>query len=825
MGYQLRPYQSAAEKAVFDSLNRHASTLVVMATGTGKSVLFREVARKWPTGRVIVMAHRDELIQQAAEHIEAATGERPAIEMGEERSQEEGSALLTMRSRVVVTSVQTMSRPNRLCRFDPAAFGLMITDECFPAGTMVDGKPIESIRVGDSVTSVDEATGERFRRKVTRVFANPCPDRLVKVVAAGRSVVCTENHPFLGANGWIKAGELTPEMQIVLEENDNSHTTGLHQLRQDVQSNQDATGRMDSHEAHAGILLQGLCQNHRRQNVVGSDGGNQPQARFQANEGTKPDATGSDSAQSLEGDEGRRAQADGSRRQRAWANEAARDAGERDGLASGMGLPSRAGEVCGLSDQLQIGHCQSADEGLDRGRWPIPFVAGGPACRQEEGRPLVWARVDSVEVCERGDTGGFERLCPNGLVYNLEVEHEHTYVANGFVVHNCHHAVAKSYGKIYSYFRGGNPNWRHLGVTATPSRGDGLAMGKVFESVAFEYGINDAVNDGYLCPVRQRLVVIEGMDLSTVRTVAGDFNQGDLERMLTEEQTDENRSVCNRMAEPIIKECGDHRTLVFCVGVHHARLMSAYLNGIKPKSADWLSGETPKDERRKKIASYKAGETQFLCNCAVLTEGFDAPETTFIVMGRPTKSLTVYMQALGRATRPWPGVVDGPVTPDLRREAIAASPKPHCVVLDFVGNAERFEGQCAVTAADVLGGRYGEAVRKYAKKTEAEEATGADVDAALDRAEAELALLAEETERCRLIQARVAYRTQEVGFGKGGETERREFESGARGEPATSKQQWKLRSLGVSYESARRYTKRQASVVINKLLATQRVAA
>ena len=116
--------------------------------------------------------------------------------------------------------------------------------------------------------------------------------------------------------------------------------------------------------------------------------------------------------------------------------------------------------------------------------------------------------------------------------------------------------------------------------------------------------------------------------------------------------------------------------------------------------------------RREIVERFNAGTLQFLCNCAVLTEGFDAPVCSAIVMGRPTKSLSLYTQMLGRGLRPLPGTVDAVAEAFDRRMAILTSDKPNCLVLDFVGNSEHK----LANAYDVLGGNYDAEARELARK-------------------------------------------------------------------------------------------------------------
>ena len=129
--------------------------------------------------------------------------------------------------------------------------------------------------------------------------------------------------------------------------------------------------------------------------------------------------------------------------------------------------------------------------------------------------------------------------------------------------------------------------------------------------------------------------------------------------------------------------------------------MAAAFNSYDGVSADFVTESTSEIQRKTIVDKFKNGELQVLLNCMVFTEGFDAPATAVVANCRPTKSESLYAQIIGRVTRPLPGVVDGPDTPEARRAAIASSEKPFCTVLDFVGNSGKHK---LVSVVDVLAG-------------------------------------------------------------------------------------------------------------------------
>jgi superfamily II DNA or RNA helicase len=245
--------------------------------------------------------------------------------------------------------------------------------------------------------------------------------------------------------------------------------------------------------------------------------------------------------------------------------------------------------------------------------------------------------------------------------------------------------------------------------------------------------------------------------------------------------------------------------------------LSRYATG----GVQFLSGDTPREDRRWIVDSYKAGRIQHLVNCSLFLEGFDAPSTAVIVMARPTKSVALYEQVLGRGTRPLPGVVDGIDQADERRTAIASSAKPNMLIIDFAGNAGKHK---IVQATDVLGGKHELPVREYAKRTVAEEGRAVDIEEAFARARVELALLAEEEERRKAITAKIRYQTYNIDpFVK-------QYNPQTNGKARTPKVTCSNKQAGYichlsreagmpwTFADAKRLTPKQASGVIKKLL-------
>jgi superfamily II DNA or RNA helicase len=302
------------------------------------------------------------------------------------------------------------------------------------------------------------------------------------------------------------------------------------------------------------------------------------------------------------------------------------------------------------------------------------------------------------------------------------------------IIDEAHHATASTYRRCIDWYRR-NPDLKVLGVTATPDRADEAALGQVYESVAYDYEVLDAIDQGWLVPVEQQMVHVEGLDFSAVRSTADDdLNGGDLAEIMEFEKN------LHGIADPSFRIACNRRTLVFAASVVQAERLAEILNRHREGCAAWICGKTDKDERRNVLRDFAAGKLQFVCNVGCLTEGFDDAGVELIVMGRPTKSRSLYAQMIGRATRPAEIIAHGlndAASNAARRIMIAASCKPSCEVVDFVGNSGKHK---LCTSADVLGGKVSDEAIAVAVQRVRDAGGPVDMAKALDQAQAEIDL-------------------------------------------------------------------------------------
>jgi len=210
---------------------------------------------------------------------------------------------------------------------------------------------------------------------------------------------------------------------------------------------------------------------------------------------------------------------------------------------------------------------------------------------------------------------------------------------NCIIADEAHHYLARTFLKPLEYFE---PE-QMFGFTATPTRLDGLNFSNLFDQITFEYSIQQGINEGWLCSL-EAYRVKTNIDIADVKRVAGDFNLGELDRRV--DVPERNQLVVNKY-----KQYGQKRqAIVFCSSIKHAVNVrdTFHIHGI---NCETISSLTDPEERRMLNIKFKNGKIDVLTNVNILTEGFDYSDVGLILMARPTESLALYMQMIGRGTR------------------------------------------------------------------------------------------------------------------------------------------------------------------------------
>ena len=287
---------------------------------------------------------------------------------------------------------------------------------------------------------------------------------------------------------------------------------------------------------------------------------------------------------------------------------------------------------------------------------------------QELGLPTLWLahRKELIDQADRRlrahglETGIVMAGYQLDLHASVQVASVQTLVrrekpsAQLIVVDECHHAAAKTYQQIL----GNYPDAFVVGLTATPFRLDGCGLGELFGDLVVAAHADELCRAGHLH--RPKVWASKAPDLRGVAVVAGDYSLSALARRSNTAELNAD------IVETWMRRAAGKRTVAFAVDIKHSQAIAqAFLDAGVP--AEHLDGATARTERDAILGRLAAGETQVVCNCMVLTEGWDLPALECAIIARPTASLNLHLQMIGRVMR-------------------ACDGKDGAIVLDHAGN-------------------------------------------------------------------------------------------------------------------------------------------
>ncbi len=226
------------------------------------------------------------------------------------------------------------------------------------------------------------------------------------------------------------------------------------------------------------------------------------------------------------------------------------------------------------------------------------------------------------------------------------------------IIDEAHHSQSDSYKRFIKKMQS-NGDIKILGVTATPDRSDRQLLKDILCNCCFKITIEKMINDGFLCDI-EGFNVKTNIDISDVDSHNGDFSLNILYKKLC----DTNRN--DLILDIYLKHMRNRKTLIFCINIIHSKEIT---NLFKSKgiSATHIDGLMKIDQRKSILDAFRNGEIEVLCNCQLLTEGFDEPSIDGIILARPTRSVALFTQMIGRGLRIFPG-------------------KKNCKIIDIVDN-------------------------------------------------------------------------------------------------------------------------------------------
>jgi superfamily II DNA or RNA helicase len=249
--------------------------------------------------------------------------------------------------------------------------------------------------------------------------------------------------------------------------------------------------------------------------------------------------------------------------------------------------------------------------------------------------------VGSIQSCSRHKR--LERLKERGFEF--------------LMIDEAHHSTSDSYQSVINALGfNSSPQKLLLGVTATPQRSDKLGLEHIFEQVTFSRSISTMIKGGYLSPIVGRKI-LTNFTIGKISSSNGDFVINDLSEAVN--TPERNIFIVSKFKE----YAPERKGIAFCCDVQHCKdLSDAFKAAGIESTAVW--GEMEAKERKTTLEAFKNGQIQVVTSCGVLTEGYDEPSVNSVIMARPTKSLGLFTQCIGRGLRLWPG-------------------KENCLVLDF----------------------------------------------------------------------------------------------------------------------------------------------
>ncbi|MGB5960361.1 MAG: DEAD/DEAH box helicase [Coleofasciculaceae cyanobacterium] len=265
-------------------------------------------------------------------------------------------------------------------------------------------------------------------------------------------------------------------------------------------------------------------------------------------------------------------------------------------------------------------------------------------------RELITQAADKIKTTTRIQPGiiqsGFEQNLASPIqvasIQTLIRREDHPKV-DLLVFDEAHHTVSNSYKKIFEQY----PNALVLGVTATPIRIDGQGFKTIYDDLICGTSVTDLIQKGYLSNFKL-FGAVSKIKTQGIKITAGDFNLKELSQAVAE------ADITGDLVPTWNKYAKGKKTILFAVDVSHSKQCAkAFSNaGIL---AEHIDGTTPTKERNAILDRFRSGKTLVLCNCNILTEGFDVPTIEAIQCVRPTLSFVFYMQMFGRSLRPAPG--------------------------------------------------------------------------------------------------------------------------------------------------------------------------
>jgi len=672
----LRGYQEEASVAC----TKRRYGILDAATGSGKTVMALSTIPIRNTTTLIIV-HNTELLHQWQERIKTFLGYDCGLL---------GNGHNSIKN-LTVGIINTVAK--RASELAPM-FGYCIYDECFLAGTLVDGIPIKDVKVGDYVNSRNDRTGKIELKKVLHVFKNRIKDDLLKMsFSNGAITVNTKGHPFYSEGSYLTADSLRVNSTVhaivppLLYENlrSNYAKLHLHHLRNRTLYRRCASAyytegvsRLQSLQKKRTVkesnsLLQSMPISCAKQTAVGSTErspllkgmltkitGQCPQkirkipilleqrVRQCSNDRKQSYAPGSDSRKNENYQKDKwhvERMVWGKRRE--WSiHNSARKISCSSGMANGSISTHE-----GVAKQVRRKPCKSIQtrcweskvKNWNRNRWAWAHKSEQTSTRFEERKSLKRLRVVSAEIYKCPSRPESNSVFDDGFTYNIEVEGNNNYFANGILVHNCHRTIGGTWldtiNTLYPRY--------HLGCTATSYRSDGTTralyavVGPKFHTV-----------DKTMLEETGAIAVPEIIKINTNVYIPKDTEMT-YSQVISELCSCAKRNIL--IAESVYKEFMHHKDPILVVSdrKEHCDDLYTLINAYQFLNPVIIHGGVKKADRKRLVEEFKKGKYNVLiATVSLIGEGFDSPSLGALFMATPIKFNGRLLQVIGRILRP-----------------------------------------------------------------------------------------------------------------------------------------------------------------------------
>ena len=651
----LRNYQKPSEY-----ICRHQdSGLIISFCGSGKTQMALALAAKMGL-KTLFITHTQDLVQQAYDRCEECL-ECTKSYIKEGKVDYSGDITFAL--------VQTLVK--KLDKVPQNEFGLVIVDECFPSGTLINtpnGKmKIEDLKIGDKVYSFNHDKSIVEIKEINYLFDKEVDELLNIQLENGKTIVCTKNHPIYTNKGYIKAediigGDCVYEMYNVWEGNKKRKFYGCSMVGQDVENAKNREGilfkRMWSQSIER--LFSKLCS-----------WGN----CYRKNENEQPDEEYGNEKKDGEYTTIYKSPSKNKRWKRNGNDDTTTKFIQRnEKIQYCFGT-----RVCGrywyekrewLSNELQNRFGISEIANRNRDRWSFSLFNKKKRTRFEETRFIRAIRVENISIQKQRSDGQFESNSNGIKVYNIGVKDNNNYFADDILVHNCHRTAVNAtsigmFRECIEYFAAKHK----VGLSATLSRSDGLeyCIPYIIGDIVYEIKEDNENN--------QYVGVFEGEEI--IRFDKGLFQTPVMVHPI---QTDYSlidkkgayKNVFDRNGMTI-----SFSKLISDIACDNERndMIADLVNGLsgstiilsdrvgqleylkdKIKDSVEIDGNTKKDVREQAINDVKSGKKKvLLASYKIAKEGLDCKILQNVVFATPVKDYSVVVQCIGRCQRPYEG--------------------------------------------------------------------------------------------------------------------------------------------------------------------------